>query len=192
MSTPDQSHPPRSTLPLAGRVAKLAAKPRSGAREGGERPRSLAKKLRASPTLSEIRLWHVLHALRTNGYHFRKQVKLGSYYVDFACLHASVVIEVDGITHHSERAQTNDATRDDYLRGRGFTVLRFASDDVMRNEFGVGESILAALAGRTRNHRGSRPPSQAPLGPEGPSSATLPARGEGGTGAGGPNKADSR
>src|SRR4051812_12238429 len=124
MSTPSP-HLPRPPSPSAGRVASLAAKPRSKAREGGDEPRSLAKKLRANPSLSEIRMWRLLHALRTNGYHFRKQVKLGTYYVDFACLHAKLVIEVDGSTHGTDVARHNDALRDDYLKSRGFNVLRF-------------------------------------------------------------------
>ena len=169
-------HSPDSTLPLAGRVAKLEAKPRSVAGEGGAKPRSLAQKLRATPTLSEIRVWHLLHAFRGDGYHFRKQMRLGPYVVDFACIHTALIIEVDGITHHTDVAQGNDELRDDYLRGRGFTVLRFATEEVMRNEEGVCRMIADALVGRPRSHRSSAPPSQAPLGLR-PSSATLPARG---------------
>lgn len=187
--SPNLPQTPGPPSPIAGRVAQLGAKPRSGAREGGAKPRSLARKLRANPTLSEIRMWRLLHALRTDGYHFRKQAKLGTYYVDFACLHAKLVIEVDGSTHGTDRARHNDAVRDDYLRGRGFTVLRFVADDVFDNEAGVGEMILAALAGKPRKHRGSSPPSQVPLGPpdqvRGPSSTTLPAEGEGDAGASG-------
>jgi very-short-patch-repair endonuclease len=182
MSKPSQ-HPPYPTLPLAGRVAQLAAKPRSGAREGGGTSRSLAKTLRANHTLSELRMWRLLHALRTNGYHFRKQVKLGPNYVDFACLHAKLVIEVDGITHDSDAARENDALRDDYLKSRGFTVLRFFAYDVLDNGAGVGEMTLAALDGKPRNYRGSPPPSRAALGRSAPSSATLPAKGEGDTSA---------
>ena len=124
-------------------------------------------------------MWRLLHALRTNGYHFRKQVHLGAYYVDFACLHAKLVIEVDGITHDSGVARSNDALRDDYLRSRGFTVLRFFAYDVLDNPVGVGDMILAALAGRPKNHRGSSPPSLVPLARSARSSTTLPATGEG-------------
>jgi very-short-patch-repair endonuclease len=173
----ESSRHPRSTLPLAGRVAKLEAKPRSAAREGGAEPRSLARKLRAVPTKSEVVMWRLLYPFRTGGYHFRKQMQLGPYVADFACIHAGIVIEVDGITHHSETAQANDRARDEYLRGRGFTILRFAAEDVLRSEVGVSEMVSLALAGRPPRRRGSAPPSLAPLGPDGPSSATLPARG---------------
>jgi hypothetical protein len=47
----------------------------------------------------------------------------------------------------------------------------------MREPDAVYRTIEAALGGRTRNQRASAPPSQAALGPDGPSSATLPARG---------------
>lgn len=180
--SPNEPQPPRPPSPFAGREASLAAKPRSKAREGDGEPQSLVRKLRANPTLSEIRMWRLLHSLRTNGYHFRKQVKLGTYYVDFACLHAKLVIEVDGSTHGTDAARHNDALRDDYLAGRGFTVLRFFAGDVLGNEVGVGETILAALIGKPRNHRGSAPPSQVALGRFAPSSTTLPASGEGGEG----------
>jgi very-short-patch-repair endonuclease len=178
--TRQDPHPPAPPSPSAGRVASLAAKPRSNAREGGGAPRSLAQKLRANPSLSEVRMWRLLHSLRTDGYHFRKQVKLGSYYADFACLHAQLVIEVDGSTHGTDTARHNDELRDDYLRGRGFTVLRFFAGDVLDNGVGVGEAILAALVGKPRDHRGSPPPSLASLRRSAPSSTTLPAEGEGG------------
>ena len=126
-------------------------------------------------------MWRLLYTLRTDGYHFRKQVKLGTYYADFACLHAKLVIEVDGSTHGTNVARHNDALRDDYLAGRGFKVLRFFAGDLFDNEVGVGEAILAALVGRPRNHRGSAPPSQVALRRSAPSSTTLPAQGEGGS-----------
>ncbi len=138
---------PAVTLPLAGRVG-----------EGGAARSSLAKKLRAVPTASEVRLWRILHTFRTDGFHFRKQVAVGAYVVDFACLHAGLVIEVDGATHDSPRAISNDATRDDYLAGRGFTVLRLPSDEVMRNADGTYALIAATLEGRPRNRRGSATP----------------------------------
>jgi len=118
-----------------------------------------------------------------NGLKFRRQHPIGPYYADFACLHARLVIEVDGSTHGTDVAQHNDALRDDYLRSRGFIVLRFVSGDVTDNEAGVGEAILSALAGRPQNYRGSPPPSLAPPRRFAPGSATLPAMGEGNAGA---------
>jgi very-short-patch-repair endonuclease len=125
----------------------------------------VAKKLRHNSTTPERRLWRLMHSFRTNGYHFRKQVQIGSYYVDFACLHAGLVIELDGETHGGELAQSNDAVRDDYLRGRGFHVLRLTNDDVVHNPEGVFTVISSILATCPTNRRTAPP------------SPTLPARG---------------
>ncbi|WP_374627596.1 endonuclease domain-containing protein [Devosia sp.] len=117
----------------------------------------LARKLRRSSTAPERRLWRLLYPLRSGSFHFRKQVQVGEYYVDFACLHAGLVIELDGETHASGLAQSNDATRDDYLAGRGFHVLRFSNDDVMTNPEGVFTVISTALATRPANLRAATP-----------------------------------
>jgi very-short-patch-repair endonuclease len=165
---PKQLH---GTSPLAGEAGR-----------GGATRSTLARRLRAQPSPVEVRLWRIIYGLRTNGYHFRKQVRLGSYVVGFACIHASLVIEVDGRTHDGLIAQANDAVRDDYLRGRGFTVLRLANRDVLSEPEGVYATIEAALVGRPTNYRGSPPPSP-----------TLPARGRvpaGGKGIIEPNEPD--
>ena len=122
---------------------------------------SLAKRLRAQPTAAEKRLWRLMYPFRTGGYHFRKQMQLGSYVVDFVCVHAGLIIEVDGHTHGADVAMSNDAVRDDYLRGRGYTILRFGNVDVLRHPDGVFDIIAHALADRV-----AAPPSP-----------TLPARG---------------
>ncbi len=118
----------------------------------------LAKKLRRQSTPAERGFWRLLYPLRTNGWHFRKQVQLGSYYVDFACLHAGLVVEIDGETHYGEMAQSNDVARDEYLAGRGFVVLRFSNRDVMGNPEGVYGALVAVLGGRSGNLRAGPPP----------------------------------
>jgi len=109
----------------------------------------LARKLRRAASPPERAMWRILHAFRQEGYHFRRQVQIGTYYVDIACHRPALVIEVDGGTHTVEPQQTNDAVRDDYLRGRGYRVLRFWNNDVMGNPDGVYLTVqleLEALA----------------------------------------------
>jgi very-short-patch-repair endonuclease len=118
-------------------------------------------------------MWRVLHPFRTGGYHFRKQVAIGPYVADFVCHHAMLVIEVDGEQH--ARTQRNDELRDEYMQARGFKVLRIPSTALIDNHEGVYKLIAAALENVPPRPR--VPPSLAPLGPDGPSSATLPARG---------------
>lgn len=109
--------------------------------------KELRRKLRRNPTAAEKAFWRLLHPLRTDGWHFRKQVELGSYYVDFACLHAGLVIEIDGHSHGSDLARLNDETRNAYLAARGFKVIRFSNEDVLHNSEGVFLVVRAALGG---------------------------------------------
>jgi very-short-patch-repair endonuclease len=90
-------------------------------------------------------MWAILYHFRQRGFRFRRQVNIGSYYADFACLTPAIVIEVDGATHTTEQALGNDAVRDEYFRTRGFRVLRFWNNDVMGNPDGVFTLIDAAL-----------------------------------------------
>ena len=91
-------------------------------------------------------MWAIPQQLRQEGHHFRRQVELGRYYVDFASLEECLVIEVDGGTHASDRALAKDHDRDAYLRARGFRVLRFWNNEVLGNPAGVYEAIESTLA----------------------------------------------
>lgn len=105
-----------------------------------------ARNLRANATPPERAMWRLLKPFRDQGFHFRRQAQIGSYYADFACHHAKLVIEVDGDTHAVGDGPERDVTRDKYLRGRGFEVLRFSNADVVRNPEGVFEMIETMLA----------------------------------------------
>ena len=76
----------------------------------------------------EARLWSYLRRRQLAGHRFRRQAQIGPYFVDFVCLAARLVIEVDGPSHDERGAQ--DATRDRWLESRGYRVLRFEADDV--------------------------------------------------------------
>jgi very-short-patch-repair endonuclease len=73
---------------------------------------------------------------------FRRQHVIAPYIVDFACLERSLIIEADGGQHADSKS---DQQRDDYLRRRGFCVLRFWNNDVLENPGGVFKAICAAL-----------------------------------------------
>jgi len=109
-------------------------------------------------------MWRILWPLRSGGYHFRKQVEIGPYYVDFACLHAGLVIEVDGETHFDATALANDETRDEYLAARGFRVLRFTNEQVLKHSQAVFELVAATLNYDPSNVSASPPPHPAPQG----------------------------
>jgi very-short-patch-repair endonuclease len=108
-----------------------------------------ARRLRSNATLAESRLWKELRQLPTYGTHFRRQVPLGSYVVDFACLRAKLVIEVDGSQHGQEGEMRRDAARTQWLESVGYRVLRFWNSEVSGNLSGVLERIYADLYGST-------------------------------------------
>ena len=94
-------------------------------------------------TDAERRLWYRLRAHRFDGYKFKRQVPIGPFVVDFACLGRRIIIEADGGQHSESKI---DLQRDEWLRAKGFHVLRFWNNDVLKNTNGVLESILSTLA----------------------------------------------
>jgi len=115
-----------------------------------------ARALRRNQTGPERAMWRILWHFREQGWHFRRQQPIGPYFADFACLHAKVVVEVDGETHTSP---ARDAARDEYMRNRGIQVLRFTNDDVLQNEDGV-YTVIAGVLGAVSSVSNA-PPAQA-------------------------------
>jgi very-short-patch-repair endonuclease len=96
-------------------------------------------------TKAEGRIWSRLRARRFQGYSFRRQLPIGPYIVDFVCLDARLIIEIDGGQHASTEAE-RDKKRDAWLRAQGFVILRYWNNDVLTNLNGVLEHIADALS----------------------------------------------
>ena len=92
-------------------------------------------------TKSETVLWRKLKGTQL-GYKFRRQWGIEKYIVDFYCPKVKLVIEVDGITHDEEAVAIRDAEREEYLVSLGLKVIRFSSNDVLKNLDSVVESIF--------------------------------------------------
>jgi very-short-patch-repair endonuclease len=131
--------------------------------------RDLARRLRREMTDPERLLWSQLRAHRQDGLAFRRQAPMGPYVVDFACHAARLVVELDGGGHSWAGRSRRDEERSVWLADRGYRVLRFWNDEVVRNLDGAVETILAAAADRAT----------AVGGRGGPPSLPSPARGEG-------------
>jgi very-short-patch-repair endonuclease len=104
-----------------------------------------ARWLRGNQTEAEKALWRVLRPLKEQGFHFRRQVPIDHFIVDFACLSRRLVIEVDGGQHGMRKGEESDLKRDAYLTSQGFRVLRFWNNDVLNNRDGVMQRVLEAL-----------------------------------------------
>jgi len=105
--------------------------------------RQFAKTLRKNMTDAEQLLWRHLRAHRMCDQKFRRQQPIGPYIVDFVHFGARLVVEADGGQHNGS---ANDAVRDAWLRGQGFTVLHYWNDEILQNIEAVLEAILKELA----------------------------------------------
>ena len=105
--------------------------------------RSRARSLRSGMTDAEARIWSRIRAHRLDGASFRRQVPIGRYIVDFACMEKRIIVEIDG-GQHAESMR--DAKRDAWLKSQGFSILRYWNGDVLANTNGVLESIAHAIA----------------------------------------------
>jgi adenine-specific DNA-methyltransferase len=121
-----------------------------------------ARELRSVSTDAERRLWSALRDRRLNGHKFRRQHPLGSYFADFVCIEAKLVIELDGGQHFEPDAMAADGRRTKALNDLGFSVLRFTNREVMAEFDAVLNSIRQWFDERAHPH-----PNPLPLAGEG-------------------------
>jgi very-short-patch-repair endonuclease len=105
-----------------------------------------ARVMRKAMTEPEKLLWLALRQQLPN-HSFRRQFLIGPCIVDFCCLSARLVIEVDGNQHGTDEALAFDAKRTALIAMHGFRVLRFSNADVRRSLESVLETLLAWLDG---------------------------------------------
>jgi very-short-patch-repair endonuclease len=108
--------------------------------------RDTARRLRATATNAEDILWRHLRRSPVLGTHFRRQVPIGRYVADFACLAARLVVEVDGSQHAEGPVAETDKERTRWLEAERYHVLRFWNNDITQNIGGVLESIHRATS----------------------------------------------
>src|SRR5436190_1848397 len=82
-----------------------------------------ARTLRKGMTETEKTLWQELRRGKIPGTRFRRQVPIGPYIADFACLKNRLIIELDG-SQHVERVNYDDQ-RSKFLEAQNFRILRF-------------------------------------------------------------------
>ena len=99
-----------------------------------------ARQLREQMSLPEVLLWQELR--KQSDVKFRRQHPLGPYVLDFYCAAAKLCIEVDGIAHDMGGSAQCDATRDEWLRERGVTVLRIPASEVLRSSQEVTQAVM--------------------------------------------------
>jgi very-short-patch-repair endonuclease len=71
----------------------------------------------------------------------RSNARVAGLEVDFSWPGRSLVVEIDGGGHELPAGRRDDGWRDDWLRGAGYTVLRFTDFEVSHQP----EMVVAAL-----------------------------------------------
>lgn len=104
-----------------------------------------ARDLRSNQTGAKNLLWAHLRNRQLNNLKFRRQHPIGNYIVDFYCVEAKVVVEIDGDTHLDRLDY--DRTRTEWLERQGPRVIRFSNMDVYDNPAEVLTLIAEFCAG---------------------------------------------
>ncbi|HPE82400.1 MAG TPA: vitamin B12 dependent-methionine synthase activation domain-containing protein [Aequorivita sp.] len=107
--------------------------------------KDFAKKMRSIPTDAERILWNLLRGKNLEGYKFRRQHIIGSYIADFICLKENLIIEIDGLIHQLPGHKLSDRERTNWLEKKGYKVIRFTNEEILKNTDKVLETILKRL-----------------------------------------------
>jgi very-short-patch-repair endonuclease len=136
-----------------------------------------ARELRKAMTDAERVLWQELRRGKIPGTRFRRQVPIGRYVADFACLKSRLVIELDG-SQHFDRA-SYDAERTAFLERQNFRVLRFWNGHLSEDREAVIETIVWAVTHPEWRQERDPPPQPSPFGGGSQTSDSPPPKGEG-------------
>ena len=105
-------------------------------------PNALPRRLRRESTPAEARLWSHLRDRRLYA-KFRRQHPVGRYVVDFACVEARLVIELQGGVHRLKEAE--DEVRAQAIEALGRRMLALSNEAVFADLPTVLTMIRAAL-----------------------------------------------
>ena len=104
--------------------------------------------MRKAPTDAEKKLWSLLRRGKLDGHHFRRQVPIEGYIVDFCCVSAGLGVEADGGQHADEAARKYDQQRSDALLLKGIRIIRFSDYEILKHPEAVQATIYRELTRR--------------------------------------------
>lgn len=105
----------------------------------------LRRRLRQAETPAEATLWNALRGRQLAGAKFRRQAHICGWVVDFACMAARLVVEVDGGVHDTDEQRRRDTARDAWLAHNGWRVLRIRNEELVDLQ-----AVLGRVAGALR------------------------------------------
>jgi len=107
----------------------------------------MARRLRRTMTLPEVKLWLILRK-QPEGIRFRRQHPIGHYALDFYCPEAKLAIEIDGIVHDMGSQPARDVARDVWLAEQGIETIRIAAQDVLVDAEAVADGLVRLVLSR--------------------------------------------
>ena len=102
---------------------------------------NFAKENRQKLTKAETIIWKHIKGANIEGVKFRRQHPIPPFIVDFAAIEIGLIIEIDGATHISDEELQNDKSREDYLKTKGFEIIRIRNLDIYNNLGGILEFL---------------------------------------------------
>ena len=117
---------------------------------------SRARELRKNPTECEQALWRHLRMRQLGGYKFRRQQPIGQYIVDFVSFEGRVIIELDDGQHSQQ--MDYDSKRTAWLEARGYRVLRFWNNQVLKEIEAVKAIVSKVLEDEVNTPHLNPPP----------------------------------
>jgi very-short-patch-repair endonuclease len=72
---------------------------------------------------------------------FRRQHNIEKYIVDFYCEKINLIIEIDGDVHGYANKIQEDKTREEFLKNKGFNIIRYANNEIYNNLENVMEDL---------------------------------------------------
>lgn len=112
--------------------------------------------MRSNMPIAELKLWAEIKGKQLEGVKFRRQHPISRYIVDFYAAQLKLVVEVDGDTHDEKKEY--DARRTDFLKQKGYDVLRFTNEEIHQDLEGVLE-ILREKCKKQKKDADPHPPS---------------------------------
>jgi very-short-patch-repair endonuclease len=116
-----------------------------GRHDHSPRLKRFSRHLREKSTDAERKLWALLRNGQLAGFRFRRQHPVGGYIVDFACMKANLIVELDGGQHADAADAAYDAQRTLYLQELNMRVLRIADHEMLKDPDAVVRTIYREL-----------------------------------------------
>ncbi len=95
-------------------------------------PKSFRRKLRKNQTHAETVFWQLIRTSKFLDLKFRRQHTIGRYTVDFYCPKVKLIVELDGSYHDNVGQSIYDHERDEFLKAKGYRVIRLKNDAVLQ------------------------------------------------------------